>query len=191
MRKRVRPLGQLSLPFAESESTDSGTSGDAAAKSAGHSEFRQRRRGSRRGSAPRSAGRQVACLECGKPLDLPEWFPEQVLELHYCGPRCRKAWARERPDAAIEIGARGWTRGANWEVQSALARERDGFACQVCGATEEDLGRRLDVHHTIPYGRFKSNVEANRLEYLMSVCAACHGQLESRLRRELPLFNRA
>ena len=186
MRRRVRPLGQLSLPFEESESADSGTSGDAATNSAGYSEFRQRRRR----SVPRSAKRQVACLECGKPLDLPEWFPEQVMEVHYCGPRCRKAWAREQSDAAIEIGTGTWTRGANWEVQSALARERDGFACQVCGVTEEDLGRRLDVHHTIPYGRFKSNVEANRLEYLTSVCSACHSQLESRLRREMPLFNR-
>ena len=69
------------------------------------------------------------------------------------------------------------------------ARERDAFTCRICGVTEEELGYRLDVHHTIPFRGFRSNVEANKLEHLICVCPACHQQLEAQVRRELPLFN--
>ncbi|MBI2505585.1 MAG: HNH endonuclease [Candidatus Latescibacteria bacterium] len=57
--------------------------------------------------------------------------------------------------------------------------------------TEEELGRQLDVHHKIPYANFKSNLEANKLEHLTSVCPACHTKLEAQLRRELPLFRQS
>jgi DEAD/DEAH box helicase domain-containing protein len=53
------------------------------------------------------------------------------------------------------------------------------------------LGRQLDVHHLIPYTSFKSNLEANKLENLVSLCPACHPKLEARLRRELPLFRQS
>ena len=59
-------------------------------------------------------------------------------------------------------------RGGNWKVQAQKARRRDGYACRVCGVSEEELGRRLDVHHKIPYASFRSNLEANKLENLMS-----------------------
>jgi len=68
------------------------------------------------------------------------------------------------------------------------ARQRDAYTCRVCGVTEEELGHRLAVHHTIPYRGFRSNVEANKLEHLICVCPACHQQVEAQVRRELPLF---
>ena len=128
------------------------------------------------------------CVQCGHSVDVPEWLRRRGLSLHYCGPECREKWIREYPSVEVDLTPRPQSRGGNWNVQSGKARERDNFTCRACGVGEEELGSRLDVHHTIPYRHFRSNLEANKLEHLISVCAGCHSQLEAQLRRELPLF---
>lgn len=110
------------------------------------------------------------------------------VSLHFCSPRCRQSWAEELPSLEVRLDGRPGRRGANWELQAGLARERDQFRCQECGITEEILGRQLDVHHKIPFASFRSSVDANQLDNLVSVCPACHVKVEARLRRELPLF---
>ena len=110
------------------------------------------------------------------------------MTLHFCNAQCRRNWAEEMPSFEVKLDGRPGRRGANWEVQARQARQRDGFRCQECGLSEEELGRQLDVHHKIPYSSFKSNLEANKLENLISVCPACHVKLEAQLRRDLPLF---
>ncbi len=49
-------------------------------------------------------------------------------------------------------------------------RARDNHTCQECDFTEEQLGRRLSVHH-IDY-----NKKNNNSENLVSLCKSCHGQ---------------
>jgi len=129
------------------------------------------------------------CASCRRAVRVPGWYAK-VVELHFCDEQCRKEWVEQQPDFQPKLGQHSRRRGANWEIQAKLARERDAFACQVCGLTEEELGRQLDVHHKIPYRSFKSNVEANKLENLVSVCPSCHSKLEAQLRRELPLFGK-
>ncbi|MFH1567672.1 MAG: HNH endonuclease [Gemmatimonadota bacterium] len=130
----------------------------------------------------------VSCQHCGAAIEVPAWYRDRGMSLHYCSAECRVAWTRSQPSFEVRLdgGRRG--RGGNWEVQAGSARSRDRYTCQVCGVTEEELGRRLDVHHRIPFSRFRSNIEANKLEHLVSVCPPCHQQLEAQLRRELPLF---
>lgn len=139
----------------------------------------------------RASGREraIRCRHCRQPLQVPEWIRHLGTRLHYCDDRCRQAWIEAEPDFRVrtELGG-GQRRGANWELQARRARERDQFTCQACGVTEEELGQRLDVHHRIPYRRFRSNVEANKLEHLISVCPSCHRRQETELRRQLPLF---
>jgi len=67
--------------------------------------------------------------------------------------------------------------GKNWDKQRNLARRRDGFKCQVCGIHEKD--RNHHVHHKNPYRTFTSSEEANRLENLITLCAACHRRAEN------------
>lgn len=131
---------------------------------------------------------EALCSFCHKQIDLPLWIDTQVVSLCFCSAECRRAWAEEMPSFEVRLGGRPGRRGANWEIQARQARQRDGFRCQECGVTEEELGRQLDVHHKIPYASFKSNLEANKLEHLVSVCPACHAKLEAQLRRDLPLF---
>ena len=182
MAKSVQSSEQLSLAFCVSESADSVVPSRVMRRGS------RGRRGRRQGAAAnRVRGKGNRCIQCGAEVIIPSWL--QGLSLHYCSPECRQAWVAEMPSFDVSLEEpRHRKRGANWDVQSMKARERDGFACRVCGIGEEELGGRLDVHHQIPYRRFKSNVEANKLEHLVSVCPSCHGQLEGQLRRDLPLF---
>ena len=135
-----------------------------------------------------SADLKALCSFCQGQIDLPSWCDTQEVSLRFCSPECRRAWAEEMPSFEVKLDGRPGHRGANWEIQARQARQRDGFRCQECGVSEEELGQQLHVHHKIPFSSFKSNLEANKLEHLVSVCPACHAKLEAQLRRELPLF---
>ena len=131
------------------------------------------------------------CTNCKVALQVPGWYARKGPQLHFCSADCRQAWIEEHPSFDITLEKRYRRRGANWEIQSGAARKRDGYTCQECGMTETELGRQLDVHHKIPFRSFKSNVEANKLEHLISVCPTCHAKLEAQLRTELPLFRKS
>jgi 5-methylcytosine-specific restriction endonuclease McrA len=47
-------------------------------------------------------------------------------------------------------------------------RERDWYICQMCGVHQEELSKKLDVHH-IDYDK-----ENLALENLISLCRGCH-----------------
>lgn len=49
-------------------------------------------------------------------------------------------------------------------------RKRDNYMCQECNYLQEDLSRKLSVHH-IDYD--KTN---NKIENLISLCGSCHAQ---------------
>ena len=71
--------------------------------------------------------------------------------------------------------------GPEWPRIRNAVRARDGFRCQVCGALENE-GRQHDVHHKTPFRQFPSAAEANRLDNLMTLCRACHGNAEANVR---------
>ena len=55
----------------------------------------------------------------------------------------------------------------NGELKESI-RERDNRICQLCDKTEEQNGRKLDIHH-IDY------IKENNSEYnLISLCKSCH-----------------
>jgi DEAD/DEAH box helicase domain-containing protein len=70
--------------------------------------------------------------------------------------------------------------GSNWNKIREIVRARDGYRCQVCGAPES--GRAHDVHHKTPFRTFESAEQANRLENLVTLCHACHRQVETAVR---------
>ena len=133
---------------------------------------------------------ELRCKACRNRLQVPAWYAESGTALHFCNAACRRAWTEQSLSFEVELGRRAGHRGGNWQVQSDKARQREGYACRECGTTEEELGRQLDVHHKIPYHQFKSNIEANKLEHLVSLCPACHARTEAQLHRELPLFQK-
>ncbi len=70
--------------------------------------------------------------------------------------------------------------GPNWDQQRKLARQRDQFTCQLCGAAEKDIPHH--VHHIVPFRQFPTYELANRLENLITLCPACHHKAESVVR---------
>ena len=78
--------------------------------------------------------------------------------------------------------------GPDWQEQRAKTRERDGYCCAECGATE-GRGRQHDVHHRVPFRVFnyipglnRNDLDANRLENLVLLCRRCHHRLEAGVR---------
>jgi DEAD/DEAH box helicase domain-containing protein len=70
--------------------------------------------------------------------------------------------------------------GPNWTRQRNLARQRDQFTCQVCGAVEQDQSHH--VHHKKPFRSFLSFIEANQLDNLITLCPNCHKLAEQSIR---------
>jgi DEAD/DEAH box helicase domain-containing protein len=70
--------------------------------------------------------------------------------------------------------------GANWNQQRDLARARDNYRCQVCGLEESD--REHHVHHKTPFRQFNSNIAANQLTNLVTLCPSCHRRVETVIR---------
>lgn len=67
--------------------------------------------------------------------------------------------------------------GPSWNTIRKTVRQRDQFTCQVCGIKE--AGEAHHVHHKIPLKNFKSLVEANRLDNLITLCPNCHQRAET------------
>ena len=75
--------------------------------------------------------------------------------------------------------------GPNWTLQRDLARSRDSYSCQSCGAPERH-GRQHDVHHLRPFREFgyvpgsnEACREANQLQNLVTLCPTCHRRVEA------------
>ncbi len=66
--------------------------------------------------------------------------------------------------------------GPNWETQNKLARARDRYTCQNCGAHGPNV--QLHVHHKIPFRQWPSYEQANRLDNLVTLCPVCHKKAE-------------
>jgi DEAD/DEAH box helicase domain-containing protein len=75
--------------------------------------------------------------------------------------------------------------GPSWPAASRAARARDGGRCRQCSAPERE-GRVHDVHHLRPFREFgylpgenRHDVQANALDNLITLCAACHHRAEA------------
>jgi len=133
----------------------------------------------------------VRCTYCSKQIEIPRWYAEQGLNLHFCDASCAEKWRGEwTREGTVCLDGRPEYRGGDWETQALKARDRDGYTCRICGKTEKDLGKQMDVHHILPYRLFRSNMEANRMDNLLSVCPSCHRTLEAEADRAIPLFAR-
>lgn len=73
---------------------------------------------------------------------------------------CSHFW---KGGVSFELYTLDWT-----ETLRESIRERDGFMCQECGVHQDELNRRLHIHH-IDYD--KKNCNPNNL---ISLCINCH-----------------
>lgn len=106
------------------------------------------------------------CERCGKTYNT---FPSKLKTTRYCTRECRdKYWVgKQTPNWQDGIGV--YKRGSNWHSIRRKVIRRDDFECQKCGN-----GENLHVHHIVPFRMYDSDVEANRMENLITLCAPCH-----------------
>lgn len=118
---------------------------------------------------------KLICSQCGVEFDRAP--ANAMAKRPFCGRECFGKWREDNLGGASNPAWRGghtWYRGGNWKKQCRLAKQRDGHKCQSCGAT-----RPLQVHHVIPFQLFRSYVEANVLDNLLTLCCKCHGKADS------------
>jgi 5-methylcytosine-specific restriction endonuclease McrA len=68
--------------------------------------------------------------------------------------------------------------GKEWDELRARCRRRDGHACQLCGVSESDSARQLDVHHLTPVREYDDPRDANTLDNVTTLCRSCHRKAE-------------
>jgi 5-methylcytosine-specific restriction endonuclease McrA len=123
----------------------------------------------------------VSCSYCGKNIERRVSRIERSEHL-YCDRECANNGHSERVSGKGNprwVGGYDSYYGENWNKQRDKTRERDNHTCQRCGITEKELGRQLSVHHKIPFRKFDSHKEANKLDNLISLCGSCHGIVEA------------
>lgn len=127
--------------------------------------------------------RQVAlvCEICSKPFSVQT---NESKGRRFCSNACKAKWQETALAGSSNNNWQGgeavYYYGPNWRAQRRNARHRDNYACQRCGATEDQLGKQLDVHHIKPFGHFGLEFyqDANRLANLVSLCVSCHLTVE-------------
>lgn len=123
-----------------------------------------------------------------------------------CSAKCQNQWIRNNPERKrkISIAFTGknhpaWEggktalnvtthRGSRWNEIAEKARARDGYVCQCCGKTQEENGRKLDVHHKVKYHDINDSVKANRLSNLVTLCKSCHKKEDGKIKNSQMIF---
>ncbi|SFR87832.1 5-methylcytosine-specific restriction endonuclease McrA [Halomicrobium zhouii] len=128
--------------------------------------------------------RQYTCDVCDVSF---ERYPSGVYgEATLCCRDCLAEWISEEFTGEGHPNWRGGGNeayGSGWDQVRSQALERDEYACVICGADAETLGRNPDVHHIIPVRVFVespvfSMADAHTLDNVVSLCIACHRRAE-------------
>jgi transposase len=112
------------------------------------------------------------CCFCGKKIHKRQYQLDRN-EYHFCDDKCQNEWQKNYFSGE---GGSGWIDGRSFEPYpiefndklKEKIRERDGYACQECKMTQDELGYSLSVHH-IDYD--KNNCSEDNL---ISLCQSCH-----------------
>jgi len=127
---------------------------------------------------PQYDSSEYECANCGSTVTR---APSEVVgEVVACSRECFAEgfdFPKGPDHPSWQGGYRGYY-GPDWSEKRRKVRERDGFSCQGCGASESELNRELSVHHIRPLRTFDSHTKANQLENLVSLCRSCHKRWE-------------
>lgn len=95
---------------------------------------------------------------------------------HFCSSKCSRKFHRGERHPLFNGGS-GY--GPGWRAIADRIRHRDK-TCRRCGKTKQQNGRKLDVHHIIPFDWFgyDMRVNAHRDSNLITLCKSCHKYVE-------------
>lgn len=119
------------------------------------------------------------CETCGKVSKIDRGDISPARQFRFCSNECANIGLRGEGNPSWRGGYEPYY-GPNWRAQRRKARKRDNYTCQECGISQDELGRKLDVHHIIRFADFDSYKQANKLDNLISYCHTCHMVVEWR-----------
>ncbi|MBA3052294.1 MAG: HNH endonuclease [Candidatus Omnitrophica bacterium] len=117
-------------------------------------------------------GRKVSCKICNK-----NFYAKQCSEKYnrgkFCSRKCYAEWLSQNNRGEAHPN---WQGGKSFEPYGLKfnkqlkerIRIRDNFICQECGKTQNELKRKLAIHH-IDYCK-----QNNNPDNLVSLCVSCH-----------------
>ena len=122
------------------------------------------------------------CKECGVE------FPIEPANIKwgrgkFCSPKCHGKWKSKH--LAGENSSR-WNNGASFEPYcrkfnrafKEYIRGKFERKCFLCGKTEEDNGRKLDVHHV--NGNKACGCDGDKTCQFVPLCRVCHNKMHSK-----------
>lgn len=114
----------------------------------------------------RMTGVTKNCLSCGKEIYCINAKKERK---KFCSKECMKFWLKGERSPGWQGGKSFELYGIDWTLElKEKIRQRDNYICRVCGIYQNQLDRKLDVHH-IDY--LKENLNSKNL---ISLCKPCH-----------------
>lgn len=127
--------------------------------------------------------KEVVCKYCDDTYELP---PSKANNSTFCSMSCKNTWQEDNMSGENNpawIGGHEKYRGKSWSSAQRQVRKRDNSVCQHpdCTKTSEDIGRKLDVHHIIPFRYFDNHKNANGLENLVLLCPEHHSELDAQI----------
>jgi hypothetical protein len=102
-----------------------------------------------------------ACRLCEREKDKTEFYQffDRWTDKHYLSARCKPCHQEYRRQSLTTIRNRKAEKlqlryGMTYEQWEAM-REAENYSCMICGITEEELGKRLDVDHCHSSGKVR------------------------------------
>lgn len=133
------------------------------------------------------------CKYCNDLVYVAPWEYEWK-DTFFCDTDCKAEWQSENVKGDNHPSWKGgWEHyyGEDWNEQRKKAWERDDYQCRICGKSEEELGRKPDVHHIIPVRTYRNEYGdrnlAHSLDNLITLCSTHHHEVEQGSRK-IPLL---
>jgi hypothetical protein len=115
----------------------------------------------------------MVCQNCKIVFDDPNWGRPRISGWTFCSLECCNTYRRGENNPAWRGGYRRYY-GPDWRPLRRAARERDNYTCQHCGIHQDDLDKKIPVHHINPVSSFEEPNDANTLENVVCLCPPCH-----------------
>ena len=128
---------------------------------------------------------ETTCAECGKTLYIiPSVYYKNIN--NFCNVECMSKYYSKHYSGENSPAWKGGKRhyAGHWLKSRDDARERDNYTCQLCGVTENEWHKEMDVHHIKNYRLFEDKERANELSNLVCLCNKCHSFVHSKLNTE-------
>lgn len=123
---------------------------------------------------------EVVCEQCEGRFTVRKTRIERD-SVRFCSHKCHHKWMSENLGGETHHRWKGGDveYGGKWWQIRQEALTRDGYTCQSCGTTRDDLNTNPHVHHIKPIRDFENPQDAHTIDNVVTLCPRCHGKVEN------------